>query len=316
MRQLKLRVNSSEKIDTIGSPIQKEIQSSENLSTLLNHIFPERSGYWNQKKWNSIRISFLPNIPFGPDPHTLSSFLFDSLYDNIELLINKFALKHVTISGLEKPDKKILPNINYNNRDSRQELSLSALELRKLIDAVKTNQYSENKLLSIFIDTDHIFTYLISSDLSFSDLFSKANELKDYALEDFVDTINGLELSGDSIISQSQINYISLSNWRFKSNSGFFMTYPNFNRSISMIEHIEKLEEPCINCLSCASICPSGIYPATLYHLLKDGALAEASAMALNTCMFCRKCSVVCPSNIPLSKTIIENIIPNTGDGL
>ncbi|MCK5198747.1 MAG: hypothetical protein KAR21_10370 [Spirochaetales bacterium] len=75
-------------------------------------------------------------------------------------------------------------------------------------------------------------------------------------------------------------------------------------------------EEPCCNCLVCASVCPSGLYPSLLYHHLKEENLNESIAMGLKYCSSCEKCSIFCPSGLPLSKIIIEGQKSVIGENL
>ena len=316
MRQLKLNIVTSGNIDVIGDTTQREVEKSENLAVLLTRIFPEKKGYWGKKPWYKLHISFLPDIPFGPDPEVLESFLFDSLEDDLELLINHFKLKGISLYGINNSGKKVIPNITYSKKTNRTELNLTAFEAGKLIEVLKYNKYTERDLISVFINQEQIFSYSLSAKTDFASLFTSADQLKDQKIEDFIDVINGNPLTGDLLVTDSHIHFISFKNWRFESDSNFLFTYPDFNRSIKMVQLDKKNEEPCINCLVCSSICPADLYPAQLYHHLIEENLAEAIAMGLDLCMSCRRCSVVCPSNIPLSAKIIDSKSSGSGDSL
>jgi ferredoxin len=308
MRQIKLSTLSSRGIVTIGNWSQRDAKLSDDLGETLSSIFPERKSYWEKHKWKSLNISFRPVVPFGPDPEILSSYLFENLEDDLQLLINKFSLREIIVSGL--------PSLPEKGNESRKQLHLTALELKKLIEVCRSEKLSDFQILSVFVDPENIFTFAVSSPLDFSFLFSTAPELKNVQIEDFIDTINGVSLNGEDLIGETPVRYISQRNWRFESNSNILFNYPEFNRKIRMTESSGLAEEPCINCLTCAAVCPAGIYPATIYHHLKEENLTEAIAMGLNYCMFCRRCSVVCPSRIPLSAEIIKTVRINRGDSV
>ncbi len=62
---------------------------------------------------------------------------------------------------------------------------------------------------------------------------------------------------------------------------------------------------PCINCLACARICPSRLYPSLIYHHIKAENRAVTSELNIEGCISCGICSAVCPSSIPLAAEII-----------
>jgi|GEM_PF-1847480 len=303
MRQLNINRVTSRKIDVVGNISELNVDKNGDLLSTLTTLFPEKKGYWNKKHWKSLRVSFLPNIPFGPDPEVLGSFLFDNLEDDLQMLIKEYGLKSIVPYGIRE-----------KNNESRKDLNLTAWEMKKLVEVTRQNKYTAQYPLSVFVDPDSVYSYSISPDLSFTDLFESADHLRKLNIEDFVDTVNGEALNGDSLVSSSSITHISDKSWRFDSSSNFLFTYPNFNRKISMMKNIDKTEDPCINCLACAAVCPADLYPALLYHHLKEENLAEANAMGLQLCMSCRRCSVACPSNIPLSALLIKTISSERGD--
>jgi len=300
MRQIKLSTLSSPGIITIGDLSQREAKLSDDLGETLSSIFPERKSYWGKQKWKYLNISFSPAVPFGPDPEKLSSYLFKNLEDDLQSLIKKFSLQDITVSGL--------PSFAEKRNENRKQLHLTALELKKLVEVIRSEKLSDFEFLSVFIDRENIYTFAVPSPVDFSFIFSTAPELKNMQIDDFVDAINGVSLNGEDPIGETPVRYISRRNWRFESSSNILFSYPEFNRTIRMTESAGLTEEPCINCLTCTAVCPAGIYPATIYHHLKEDNMTESIAMGLNYCMFCRRCSVVCPSRIPLSAEIIKAV--------
>ena len=300
----------------MGNPERIKADSSNNLAEVLTGIFPARKSYWNKNPWNKLNISFLPDIPFGPDPEVLASALFDSLEDELELLVKHFALKRISVGGLNPRGSSVLSSVKFTGKKSEKELHLTAIEANKLIDVIKRGEYTDSILLSLFISPEKVFSFILPRQMDFKTLFSTAGELNEFKLENFTDSIDRTSLTPEAIIGSTPIRHLSISGWQFESHSDLLFTYPNFNRTIAMKEIKEKHEEPCINCLVCASVCPAGLYPATLYHHLKEENLAESIAMGLKYCMYCRRCSIVCPSNIPLSTLLIDSAKPESGDSV
>ncbi|MBU0995000.1 MAG: Na(+)-translocating NADH-quinone reductase subunit A [Proteobacteria bacterium] len=65
-------------------------------------------------------------------------------------------------------------------------------------------------------------------------------------------------------------------------------------------------ERACVNCSSCANVCPVDILPQFTMKAIHAGEVEEALDHGLLDCVTCGLCSYVCPSKIELS-TILEN---------
>jgi electron transport complex protein RnfC len=64
---------------------------------------------------------------------------------------------------------------------------------------------------------------------------------------------------------------------------------------------LEAMEQPCIRCGDCASVCPAGLLPQ---QLLRAGGADEPQALrdlGVFDCIDCGLCDYVCPSQIPLA---------------
>jgi electron transport complex protein RnfC len=61
-----------------------------------------------------------------------------------------------------------------------------------------------------------------------------------------------------------------------------------------------EVEQPCIRCGDCATVCPVQLHPQRLLLQLRDGRLCEAENEGALDCTECGRCDVVCPSRIPL----------------
>lgn len=63
-----------------------------------------------------------------------------------------------------------------------------------------------------------------------------------------------------------------------------------------------KVENPCIRCGACASVCPVALQPQQMIFALKGDSLDKALHEGLVDCIECAACNAVCPSNIPLAE--------------
>jgi len=71
---------------------------------------------------------------------------------------------------------------------------------------------------------------------------------------------------------------------------------------LALAEHELKksIEQPCIRCASCVSVCPAGLLPVDMANNIRHNQLDAAVGLGLKDCISCGSCSYVCPSNIPL----------------
>jgi electron transport complex protein RnfC len=63
---------------------------------------------------------------------------------------------------------------------------------------------------------------------------------------------------------------------------------------------LEEVEQPCIRCGDCATVCPEQLNPQRLLLQLRDGRLHDAEREGALDCTECGRCDSVCPSRIPL----------------
>lgn len=57
---------------------------------------------------------------------------------------------------------------------------------------------------------------------------------------------------------------------------------------------------PCVRCGQCITVCDKGLSPMKLLGFVMAGEWEKAEEWGLRTCMECGSCAFVCPSNIPL----------------
>lgn len=72
-------------------------------------------------------------------------------------------------------------------------------------------------------------------------------------------------------------------------------------------------ERPCISCGYCSDICPADILPYQLYRTFSHDLVDEVNRLQPQRCVDCGLCSYVCPSKLPLSQTIKQAKIAQTG---
>jgi len=60
---------------------------------------------------------------------------------------------------------------------------------------------------------------------------------------------------------------------------------------------VAKEPDPCIRCAHCVDACPMKLVPTRIEKFVIAGHIDEAAAIGLNDCMECGSCAYVCPSN-------------------
>ncbi len=65
-------------------------------------------------------------------------------------------------------------------------------------------------------------------------------------------------------------------------------------------ESLRRVEQPCIRCAKCVSVCPMGLEPYLISRLSRRAVWDEAEIHNITDCIECGSCSWQCPSSIPL----------------
>jgi Na+-transporting NADH:ubiquinone oxidoreductase subunit A len=87
------------------------------------------------------------------------------------------------------------------------------------------------------------------------------------------------------------------------SRSRAFLSY--FNKStLPMDCNFHGEERACINCGSCAEVCPVDILPQFTYKCILADEIEEALVHGMLDCVECGLCTYVCPSKVELSETL------------
>ncbi len=70
--------------------------------------------------------------------------------------------------------------------------------------------------------------------------------------------------------------------------------------ALTQSELKNTVEQPCIRCAGCVSVCPAGLRPLDMANHIRINQLDAAVDIGLKDCISCGCCSYICPSNIPL----------------
>jgi electron transport complex protein RnfC len=64
---------------------------------------------------------------------------------------------------------------------------------------------------------------------------------------------------------------------------------------------LQSVEQPCIRCGDCASVCPAGLLPQQLHRATRVDEPQSLRDLGVFDCIDCGLCDYVCPSQIPLA---------------
>ena len=71
---------------------------------------------------------------------------------------------------------------------------------------------------------------------------------------------------------------------------------------VLVIDDVETINYPCINCGKCTSVCPVGILPVLIMKNYEDSKKVED--LKPEKCIECGLCSYVCPSKIEVREFV------------
>ncbi len=307
MRKIKLNFCPSERITSLDGSINRTVTNSENIRSVLKELFPRKKGFFFEKNEKSLIISFDQYVPFGPSAKILADYFLKNINDDLEFIKKFYKLDKIYLSGISRDDVGDVKYLSFLKKEKRRDLIINPYEAKKILDIARNGITSDDIIFSIFIKPGQVYTYIIPNKINFSFLFSSIAELSDFSIDEFIDTVNGGSLSNETIIASTPVRHISPSNWRIEN-------FPYSLKPVQMVYCKNKNPDPCCNCLSCAAVCPAGLYPSLLYHhLIKDN-LNESTSLGLNLCSLCGGCSVICPSGLALSDSIFKGLLLNSGE--
>ncbi len=109
---------------------------------------------------------------------------------------------------------------------------------------------------------------------------------------DLVDTCGMVERDKYKIILGGPMMGISINDFNFPVTKG--------TNCILVKEAIDKVEQNCIKCGRCISVCPMGLMPLMYPKFVKNDKYGQCNEYYINNCIECGSCSFVCPANIPI----------------
>jgi ferredoxin len=298
-------------------------KDNKNIISLLKSISPHKIPYINRLNGHSrgrITIDIHPKAPFSPESISQTKFLFKNLPDALTTLLNIPGLNEIEITGLHKSRWYTADSITFRNSSQyakREAILLDIVELKRLHDAFIHSSFDNGRFYSLWFSNGTGSCIYAPEIITIRELTQSLPEL------------NGIDLAAFSIYhpvtreqiqSEQQLGYrntavcLTKHPWILKPLHGSFIGFPWFRSRLvfAAAPPTSTLPElppaPCSNCLACASICPSELYPSMLYHYITAHEYEDADKSGAALCIACGNCTAVCPSDIPLAAKLMNYI--------
>jgi ferredoxin len=286
----------------------REPIAAESLEAFVEELFPWKAVWLGQQDPARVAVLAQPASPFGPEPRAVIEFLFDDLRGALHELTDCFDWEDVRVVGLPESLQFPSQRVRFSESppaDGAMVLSLS--DLHRLYAAVQGGAPG-GRLISVFIDPARNATICARDGQSLRKVLESMP-----AVAQFMDehpesapchVFTGRPFDLDSTVVGPGMAFLVFPDESYAPapSGGFFLSFPFFRSAVAMrqVEAEPALTKPCINCLACARVCPSGLYPSTLYHRVRAEELGDALKDNLLACIRCGRCTFVCPSALPL----------------
>lgn len=297
----------------------REMECGAAAIDALTLLFPSRSAYFASSDCGRLVVDFRPQAPFGPEPGKLCDLLLPDLRAAALAVRDKFSLKGITLSGLEKDRRFSEKGITFaigGRRSGKEGVKLDAVQFARLSSLCAGGKVRLGIVATVYLGERSVFSAYIPESSKIEDLFGHFPEVADFVRKNPGSVpyhpISGKELDPDGVLSSDGgclVCFTGAGEIPAPGRGGLF-PFPYFTRRIAMRRRraFETGARPCSNCLACVGECPSGIHPSLLYHQIKAGNPYDARSMGLERCVSCGICSFVCPSGIGLHQTLTEAI--------
>ena len=279
---------------------RKNVSAPEHPIDFLNIIDPVKFKIRKKSEKSQIIIDskyiFWPLIinnikTILPDYETIISRLYP-YFDSIIVITDSKQSKNL-------PDVQYLPVLS----NSEKGIHLTIIEAGKLSDCIEHSYFTDEIYCAVKIEEEDYIFVKFQNNTVLADLSAQIEKKLDISISSLTpfSPFTGIKISPDTIID-NRINCICFNKKKVKFNLPFHYQHLRKSASVKEVDTTDfsDSETPCCNCLNCSSVCPSGISPNVLYHLILNNDVEDIENYNINDCIRCSRCTAVCPSNIPL----------------
>lgn len=309
-------------ITTTGTLSYSKIpDSNKDIISLLKSIAPHKAAHINRLKTRScgrITVDLHPKAPFAPESISRIEFLFPNLSDTLSTLLELPGLNEIEVTGLHKSRWFTADSIDFRNTShysKREAVLLDIVELKRLYDAYKNSSFDNGRFYSLWHSSGTGSCIYAPEIITIEELVQSLPEFTgiDPAVFKIYHPVTREQIQCGQQLGY-RYNAVCLTEhpWILKPLHGPLLGFPWFRNQLKFIECPSSLPElppsPCSNCLACASICPSDLYPSILYHSITAHQYEDADKSGAALCIACGNCTAVCPSDIPLATELMDYI--------
>lgn len=299
---------------------------TDSLREYLSAIFPYKREYFRQQ-FGRLSLNLIERQPWTPPPLELLDQLIpelkekkgaaspDSLWPVLEDLSRQFGDIEIELILPGRGARREETGITVRRKSifrKGETIQLEPFEFALFCQAFVTGSYEMSEIVTILSRPDRAArgtaerslsrkTHLLPAGTILSEVFETPGD--DGALDRrIINPVSGEEFAlSDSVDYRTRVVTAGSDPFRFTGSGAVFGS----RKRKHCISELPVKTAPCSNCLACAVVCPSRLYPSLIYHHLKAEHRSEALELNISACISCGDCSAICPSSIPLAAEII-----------
>lgn len=244
---------------------------------------------------------------FGASAYTQLSYFFKNpelFLKKMTTLIEGFGIKEIEVVGAPRLWQRYIKNVSFRKHtvySKYSATSISLAELFELSESLEGRKTAAKMLVNVLLQGEKSVTLYVPPGQTMEELINHIPGFQDIMGDSYFITnpYSSLEFTKTDTVTPVMGNLLFSKVKKYLVFQG---------ETPVLMEGDKPTAQPCTNCLECARVCPSGIYPSILHHTLAGGEEKDARDAGLERCVKCGRCTSVCPASIELAKTIIYGL--------
>ena len=278
-----------------------KLSSSESPINTIGQLNPLKSKFWGGGNATSLVI----DAKFFLWPLKFNDNILDLVFPEFKTALNSFTSRFDTVTVIsDLKNYPISDHLHFRSAYSYLKESATVLtifEAEQLYNIYKQGSFKDECWYALKIEEEDHFLVNFQRGISLADLMNAVGKKMNRSIDHLtaMDPVTGNALDSKMILD-ARLSSIFFRKVKSRYDIPFPLWGMKHSVKLKEISSPENSLAPCCNCLGCVSVCPSGIAPNILYHLLLNDDVEDIDKYDITSCIRCGRCSSVCPSNIPL----------------